>query len=336
MHRALILSAALLTGCPDVAGTSDLLPPPLDPEVPPDVVFDLPVCEGGVLGAFETAVVAPPASDTSAWLAPEEDTRAAIRSSFDALIAGEAPLAVGNVAVVGYELCRGDADENDLVLWRSAIPGTGRALFAWRFRGAHPAIIESPHGFVDAAGPQTALRTFEVTGARALIVAGTHPCANRDDTCGDGSAVCGGVPAASDGALNDASIFHLAHELFADRWADDWVISLQAMPDEGIAISDGTVSLSGDGAALRVGEAILTALPDQVVTSCNGLPGAERGARYCGTGAMQARHTNGALDPCEEEPAVGLGRYVQITRSPGTRAESDAVAQAIDAALSAR
>ncbi len=336
MHRALILSAILVTGCPDVEGTTELLPPPLDPEVPPEVVFDLPICEGGILGAFEAAEVAPPAPDTSAWLAPEEDTRSAIRSSFNALTAGETTLALGNAAVVGYELCRGDEDENDLVLWRSAVPGTGRALFAWRFRDARPAIIESPHGFVDAVGPQTALRTFDLTGARALIVAGTHPCANRDDTCGEGSAVCGGVPAASDGALNHNSIFHLAHELFADRWADDWVVSLQAMPDEGVAISDGTVSFGGDGAALRVGEALLMALPDQVMTSCNGLPEADPGARYCGTGGMQARHANGAVEPCEEEPAWGLGRYVQITRSPGTRAESDAVAQAINEALSTR
>ena len=332
-----LAAAALLLGCPDIPeGTGPGLigpevPVPDGPDVPDEVVLELPPCEGGVLNAFTSAAVDPPELESGGWLPPQSDTRAAIEGSWNALIENDAMLALGMAAVVGYQICRGENDESSLLLWRPSEARTGRALFSWRFRNARSVIIETPHAFVDEDGAAGAVRAFEVTSARALIASGTHPCSNPDDVpCGTGSAMCDGLPAASDAVLNGYSIFQLAHELFAENWSADWVVSLQAMPDEGVAISDGTLGTSRGGVADSVGIELLVNLPDLPVTSCNELNGANPAQRYCGDLTIQAMHTNGAEEVCGQEPLTASGRYVQITSSAIDRHRVDAIADAIN------
>ena len=132
---ALLLPALALAGCPDLPDplAVDEEPPGAD-DLPDEVAMELPVCEGGVLNAFSAEAVQPPQAGSDGWLAPETDTLAAIRGSWTALMDADPLLAVGMVAVVGYQLCRGQDDEDDLVLWRPAVQGTGRALFTVRFR----------------------------------------------------------------------------------------------------------------------------------------------------------------------------------------------------------
>lgn len=332
-----LAAGLLLLGCPDIpAGTgAGALDPgdhvPKQPDLPDEVVLELPPCQGGVLNAFTSASVEPPEMESGGWLSPQSDTRAAIESSWNAVLDKEVILALGMAAVVGYELCRGENDESDLLLWRPSASRTGRALFAWRFRDSRSAIIETPHAFVDEDGSAGAIHVFEVTSARALIASGTHPCANPDDVpCGTGSAMCAGLPAASDAILNGYSIFQLAHELFAENWPADWVISLQAMDDEGVALSDGTLGNARGGAADSIGIELLVSLPDLPVTSCNELIGASPGQRYCGAETVQAMHTNGAEDVCGQESLEASGRYVQITNSAVARERVETMADAID------
>lgn len=337
MSRALpLLATLLLAGCPDLPeevpvedGSSDDVP-----DLAEEVVLELPVCDGGVLNAFAADAVQPPSDASSGWMPPEADTRAAIASSWAALTTSDPMLAVGTVAVVGYQLCRGEEAESDLVLWRPAVPGTGRALFAWRYRDARAVVIEAPHAFVDPEGPLGALLAFERTGGRGLIAAGTHPCANEEaPACGAGSGLCGGIPSESDASMNDTSIFQLAHELFSGSWSDDWIVSLQAMDEEGVALSDGTLATSMGGAAVAIGAEVLAESLTMLVTTCNGLQGAEPGRRYCGTEAVQARHSNDMIDICSDDAPKASGRYVQITQSPAARAQAEPLARAIDAGL---
>jgi hypothetical protein len=334
--RLALLACLTLAGCPDLPETvpEGALADEGAPDLADALALELPVCAGGVLAAFEPEAVLPPTADSEGWLAPEGDTLAAIAGSWDSLLEGQPMLAVGMVAVVGYELCRGEDDESDLILWRSSVPGTGRALFSWRFRDARAAIVEAPHAFADPSGPTQAVEVFVTTGARGLVSGGSHPCANAEEPlCGGGSPMCEARSAASDPVTNDASIFQLGHELFADTWPGDWVISLQAMDEDGLALSDGTLSGADDGAAAAIGAEVLAAMPQTVVTSCNGLLGASPGRRFCGTEGVQARHANDAADVCGPEAPAPSGRYLQIARSAEARAQAETLATAIDRGL---
>jgi len=337
---ALALCALALSGCPDPAPDVpfDDMEPWLDgPTLSEEVVLDLPACEGSVLASFAPEAVDPPAPGSDGWLPPEPDTLSGVQSSYLTLLQGDGMLAVAQVAVVGYALCRGEGDEDDLVLWRPSFPGTGRAQFAWRYRDARPVIIEAPHAFADQGGPASELAAFDAARGRALIAAGAHPCANPEPAgCGTESTMCDGA-AGADPLMNEGSVFHLAHELFSEDWPEDWIVSLQAMSDSGAALSNGTYDFVRDGSVeALLGAELLAELHDTNVTSCNGLPGADPGRRFCGTGGLQARHSNGSSDVCEETPEAASGRWMQVARSPAVRARhsvaADALVRALDAA----
>jgi len=335
--------ALLLTGCPDlpdeqgseVTGGIDGEQGPVD-EISQEALRELPPCSFSILNAFSEDEVQPPGEASGGWMAPEDDTLAAIGASFEALLNIDPGVALGQTAVVGYTMCRGSGEEGQMVLWRPAWPGTGRALFAWRIGAVNDLIIEAPHAWASPATMEQAIATFQATGARALIAGGSHPCSNIDAVgCGSDS-VCGTDTAlASDVARNDATVFQLAHRLLADRYPSAWVVSLQPMDDSGVSVSNGTLgeAITG-GAAEAVGLALADALPDQLVTSCNPYEGAVVEARYCGVDSVQARYINGAADVCTDDSAPSSGRYVQLSQSPEVQAHVLTVADAIATAVS--
>jgi hypothetical protein len=132
------------------------------------------------------------------------------------------------------------------------------------------------------------------------------------------------------------STFQAAHEALAEAHPADWVLSVHGMSGDGVSLSDGT-TLPGDGssAAARVGVAMVAALPEEYVTSCNDWPGAVVDARLCGTTNTQGRHVNGAADPCEDAATAAAGRFVHMEQSPAVRGQQGAVIGALRAALSA-
>lgn len=334
--RALPLALLLLAGCPDLPDPTALEPEedgPIFREAPwvmdERVAWELPPCDGGVLSALEADVVLPPAPDSNGWMAPEDDTRASIVSSWNALMDGDAPLAVGLVAVVGYELCRGDDVEGDLLLWRPRTGNTGRALIVWRWEGAASLVIEAPHAFAGSDDLDAAITTFELTGARGLLVSGTHPCANAGTPACGSSEYCGG-PSASDPVTNPRSVLHVAHEVFASTWPEDRVISLVASEEEGVSISDGAVDGADSGALVEsLGVSIQDRFPDEPVTSCGAAGDLTIEQRSCASASVQARAANGAVDACLDLPPSIDGRFVQVAASPGVREQTLSLALAI-------
>lgn len=346
--RVLFLSALLLlSGCPDLpeelpvdtSGGIDGTDPDtgVDGNVQ-EALRALPPCSISILDAFSEDEVQPPDEASGGWLAPEEDTLAAIQASFDALRNVEPEVAIGQTAVVGYTICRGDGGEGNSVLWRPAWPGTGRALFAWRFGVANDLIVEAPHAWASPGTMEQALRLFQETKARALIAGGSHPCSNLDTVgCGTDTVCGGGQALASDPARNDATVFQLAHEMVADRYPTAWIVSLQPLDDSGVSISNGTLGEAQAGSAAEaVGQALMDALPGELVTSCNTFEGAVVEERACGVDSVQARHVNGAMDICSADPVESSGRYVQLSQSPTVQERVLTVADAIATALSTR
>ena len=306
-----------------------------------DVTAELPPCEGGVLAAFSADEIAPPAAASGDYLVPGEDTLEAITASFEALVGGDAELAQAQVAVAGYEVCRGEGQEAGTALWRPLVAGSGRSLFAWRAVGARPLIVGVPHPWFELETLDEGVDAFDRLSARALIAAGTHRCANSGEAPCDGTTgACGGdgVPyRESDMAHVLDSVYQLAHELIADQHADDWVLSLHGMPSDGISVSNGTSDDIEETDPLdptaALYEALASEFGDEYVTSCSAFEGATVDERLCGDTNVQGRYVNGSSDACTASAPASAGRFVHLEQSLDVRQEFDRVVDAIGAVL---
>ncbi|MCP4868380.1 MAG: hypothetical protein GY898_06655 [Proteobacteria bacterium] len=295
-----------------------------------DVTGDLPACEGSVLAAFTEDEIQPPGPASDGYLIPSEDTIEAVVASVEALTSGNAALALAEVAVVGYELCGGAGDEAGTALWRPVEPGSGRAVIAWRAVEARPLIVGVPHPWFEDGTLDEGVYAFGELDARVLISAGAHRCANTGASPCDGTTgVCGGddLPyRESDQAHVTETVFGVGHELFADLFEDDVVVSLHGMADEGVSLSDGTDGdVASDSVVATLAAALATEFPEQLVTTCNDYDGALVADRLCGTTNAQGRYVNGSESPCDTAADAAGGRFVHLEQSSTMREDGETV-----------
>ncbi len=291
-----------------------------------------------VLAELDPDTFDPPGPGSEGYSPPPGFVVDGVGASMAALIDGRGADALEALEGTDYLLCRGTGDEQDVALWRPGEPGSGRALVAWRRGAARPAVLGAPHAHLELVTLEQAVTAFERLGTRAVIVAGTHRCANGAASVCDGtSPACGGEEGPfreSDMAHVVDSVFHAAHEELAGAFPDDWVLSLHGMDLGGISVSDGTTfdgELGTPGALL--GAALMDAFPSENVTTCNSWPGAVFDERLCGTFNVQGRLVNGAVDPCDDAASQSADRFVHLEQSATVREFPDLVIGALDDAL---
>ncbi|MEE2828052.1 MAG: hypothetical protein VX498_02595 [Myxococcota bacterium] len=304
---------------------------------PPDVTTDLPACEGGVIAAFTDEEIQPPASNSEEYQVPSGDTLEAVEASILALMAGQGALAAAEVAVVGYELCRGEGNESGTALWRPLLPGTGRALFAWRATGARPLIVGVPHANFEALTLEEGVDMFDQLDARALVVTGTHRCANTElGGCDGSTSVCGSSAPyrISDMAHSVDTVYQVAHEVFADTFPEDTVLSLHGMAGDGISLSSGVSGpVAPDSMHAQLGTLLLLSFADADITSCNSFPGASVQQRLCGSTNVQGRHVNGSSEPCDTPAEEISGRFLHLEQDAEVRQNYDEIIEDLDELL---
>ena len=310
-----------------------------DDDVVDDPTLGLPACEGSVLAAFSLAEIDPPDADSEGYLVPGADTLEAVSASVETLIGdGDAELAMAQVAVVGYELCRGEGAEAGTALWRPVESGSGRALFAWRAVGARPLIVGVPHPSFELHTLTEGVALFDQLDARALIASGTHRCANSAEAGCDGTTgVCGTDDSPypiSDMAHSEDTVYQVAHELFADLFEQDPVLSLDGMAGEGISLSNGTTDpTDADSSEALLAQALADAFPGEYVTVCNEHDDATLDQRFCGTTNVQGRYVNGSATPCTQPAAAASHRFWHLEQSLEVRENAGAVVEAIDSVI---
>jgi len=309
-----------------------------------DITEFLPPCQGGIVTAFTSDEIAPPEADSEGYLRPSEDTLAAVAGSLQSLLDGDYQVALALAALVSYELCSGEDEEYGTALWRPRplLGGgsTGRTLFAWRSLAARPVVLGVPHPWFESGTLEEGVTAFHDLQARALVVSGTHRCANASGSSCDGTtSVCSGAGEAesfreSDMAHMDVTIYQRIHEVLAQHYDQDWVVSLHGMADDGISISNGTEldSAAGQPEAL-LGAALAQAFPLESVTSCNDWPGALVYTRLCGTTNTQGRYLNGSADACGAEASESSGRFIHLEQSALIRAQAEIVIDALGSVL---
>jgi len=195
-----------------------------------------------------------------------------------------------------------------------------------------------PHANFEQLTLEEGVAMFEELDARALIVTGTHRCANSADAgCDGSSSVCTGESAPyreSDMAHVTDSVFQVAHEAFSDAFPDDIVLSLHGMAGLGISISAGVLGqVEDDSFQSQFAMQLLLSFADEDITSCNPYPGGSTQQRLCGTTNLQGRYVNGSESPCDTSADVISGRFIHLEQSLEVRQNYDEIIEDLDGLL---
>lgn len=345
--------AALDTAVPteDAAAQAPDLQAPTDdvPTAPVDLLAQLPTCTTGVV----EAAIAPPLPKTAGadaftpWDGAEWD---AVMGLVLGLYGDDAQGVLAGVASIDYTVCRGAGDEANLVLFQPAQPDTGHARAVWRMGPARALVLEAPHPIYDMQTPDEAAYLFEATQARGLITSGTHRCVSdvpsgcdgKTKTCSstskpytltDMAHVVVSVFQALHGAF-ELGLKHVAETAETAGPEDYLMVSVHGMAGDGISLSNGTKADTHAGMLpAQLTLALMAALPDAYVTSCNDFAGAVVDDRLCGTTNTQGRWTNGSEEPCTEAAAAASGHFAHMEQALEIRQNPEPVAEALMSVL---
>jgi hypothetical protein len=298
----------------------------------------LPPCAGPVMEAFTAGALDPPPQGSDGYQPPTVATLDAVRAAMAAALAVQGEATLFSLEGTGYEGCLGTGEDEGLVLWQPEQAGLGQPVVVWRRRAASPLVLGVPHPNFELGTLPEGVDLFQDLHARALIVSGTHRCANAAPSpCEGETSVCGDGTEPfreSDMAHVVESVFHVSHEVLTDAFPDDWIVSVHGMDGAGISVSDGTTRTSHENAPVAVlGATLMDAFPDEEVTSCNDWPGSEVDERFCGEYDVQGRMVNGSNWPCLVAPSSTTDRFVHFEQSIWIRAQSEVVVGAFEAAL---
>lgn len=243
----------------------------------------------------------------------------------------------------GYTLCRSVEHYTAALVWKPKV--TGNAFLALQMftcstedgeshHGLHDLIIEIPHPQFDHTRAE-AFGVFHQSRAKALIMSGSHRCADGPPSYCTGSigrAVktnCAGRDfyTNADVAHSVNNMFwHMHVKLSEIVFPTSIVVSLHSTKQDSFVISDGTsanVDKSTPVAVMGVG--LKKHFNGYAIEACNSYEGApntrklsEEEQGICGATNVQGRHLNGSNDPCRQqikvtgEPLVSSNRFVHI------------------------
>ena len=290
-----------------------------------------------MLGAFDEAALEAPARDSEDYVVPDAATLEAVENAARAVATGRYTDALAFADDAEHRLCRGQsAAEAELILLAPVRADIGWARASLRRGVASPWIIGAPHPMFEINTRPQAIGLYADLEARALIVSGTHRCANSEAVVCDGTTgVCGGSSQpypVSDPAHDTESTFHRMHVGFADAFEDAVVVSVHGMARDGVSLSNGTSSpVAADSPVARLA-AGLVAEGVEDVTACNDGAGVPRELHLCGGTNVQGRYVNGSPEACTERAPAATDRFIHIEQSRAVRDAPDRVQAAFERA----
>jgi hypothetical protein len=188
--------------------------------------------------------------------------------------------------------------------------------------------IHAPHPVFDLDTHREGVDVFQQTGARMLLLAGTHRCANQAVSPCDGtSSVCGdGRYHVSDMAHVVMAPFQATHAVFAERFPEMVSISLHGNGNEDcetVFLSSGVASEEPPSV-----QALQQALAQRGVRV--GVPSSSS-CPLVGSTNVQGRLLNGAAEPCTEAATQAGGTFIHVEQRRAFRADPDAYGALIEA-----
>jgi hypothetical protein len=205
-----------------------------------------------------------------------------------------------------------------------------------------PLIIEVPHPVADWRTDPEGVTIFRQSRARALLVAGTHRCANSDfSNCAGQTMSCGPLEAyrVSDAAHTDQSMFQAAHRALVPCNGTAIVLQLHAnslenCPD--LFISDGTL-FPGERSRALYQAAVSTCSNFSVdIADGVGLNGIDE-CLFTGGASAQAAYSNTCanglvVNTCADPPSrpPGVEQFISLEQSTMLTGDYQCLVEAIN------
>ena len=271
-----------------------------------------------------------PAADSEGLSTPSSSDQDDLANVIIDLLNGETSGHDQTLAALGYELISADFDDGSdtvLVLRESDTQSlSGGGTFIINTNSTSKLILEVPHPTFDANTMDEGAFLLQELEARALFIAGTHRCANAEESsCSGTTDACGaeGAHRVSDVAHAIDNYFHAAHIATSDDTANSIFISLhgyaQGNDEPTVIVSNGTKVNVGAFAFINQLAAAFDSLfsGSDYANSCNlnGNPDFD----LCGTTNVQGRYTNGSDNECTAAPIGYNGRFIHMEQSASLR-----------------
>ena len=209
----------------------------------------------------------------------------------------------------------------------------GWGLYAINPNSSRSIVLEIPHPVADVRTETEGASFFLELSARALIISGSHRCANTSSSpCSGTTSVCSDSGSQepyriSDAAHSQEHLFQVAHETLLESNAALVAVALHGFAQSGSEphafVSDGTKALASAANLANQFTTRLMAVTGltNAAQSCND---GSTGARLCGTDDIQGRYANGSPNTCLLD-APATGRFLHIEQSLDFRTEGGAV-----------
>jgi hypothetical protein len=272
-----------------------------------------------------------PGIGSEGFVRPDADDLATWRTAMQQLVGHEWAAAAATLAsrFPSYRLIRfvdtGDGDAEYYVVEETTpvVKGWGAVLL-------NPApqrelAIEVPHPVFDTHTHTQGVDLFRDTGARFLLIAGTHRCANAAPSgCAGVSNVCGdGVYHESDVGHFTGAPFHVAHEVITLAHPALHALSIHGN-DDLAECGDWFLSAGSNSVVPPILEQIQQNFPlgSPLVVY---LPDDPHSCPHYGTTNVQGRFTNGSPAPCTQSAPTANGRFLHAEQSWAARTNPDYV-----------
>jgi hypothetical protein len=199
----------------------------------------------------------------------------------------------------------------------------GWGLYAINPNSSRSIVLEIPHPVADVRTEIEGASFFLELSARALIISGSHRCANTSSSpCSGTTSVCSDSGSQESYRISDAAhsqqhLFQVAHETLLDSNAALIAVALHGFAQSGSEphafVSDGTRALASATSLANQFTTRLMAVTGltNAAQSCND---GSTGARLCGTDDIQGRHANRSPNTCLLD-APATGRFLHIEQS---------------------
>ena len=288
------------------------LPPPIltvpvpntDTPISPSILVTTVPCpisvSGGLVTEIKEIIANMPQPGSNGFVQPTDEQITNWESLIDAVINDDIPAACSIIRTNGfpYEVVNfiDTFNENQqyIILRENTPVQAGWGTFVFRTgKNISPLVVEVPHPVADWNTEIEGVEIFRKTGAQALLIAGTHRCANDAySACSGETIACGQVEPyrISDVGHGVQNMFHVTHGLLVGCRSKTVAIqlhgnSLSNCPD--VFVSNGTVK---PGAiAENLSEAVTSSCRDYTVDLADGEAGE---CSFTGGGSPQAVLTN--------------------------------------------
>jgi hypothetical protein len=232
-------------------------------------------------------------------------------------------------------------ESDRVILLRENLPiRTGWGTVVLRPDAMRNVLVEVPHPLEDSRTRTQGVVLFRALAARALLVAGTHRCANAAPAnCGGTTIACGevGPYRESDTAHATQTMFQVTHQTLAPCDGDSLSLqlhgnSLATCPD--LFISNG--SLQPGDVSQALAREVQRTCADRSVDLADGADG-ECG--FYGNGAQASYHATCAMGwdmticPDTLRRPAGAERYLSLEQSWAMRRDYDCLVEALEAVL---